>query len=207
MSKRDVNKIFAENLKQLRRERKLYQKDVADALGVSNSIVSDWEKGVKMPRGGAIQKIADLFGISQNQLFIERGAQFLSYKETANVPVVGQVSCGNGTLAYENIERYETIPAEWLTSGEHFLLYAKGDSMINARIYDGDLLLIRKQPDVENGEIAVVLLGGEDAVLKRVYKNGEQLVLQSENPSYAPIFAPPEEVKIIGKLKMNIIKY
>ncbi|MNL76572.1 LexA repressor [compost metagenome] len=80
--------------------------------------------------------------------------------------------------------------------------------MTGARIYNGDLLLIRKQPEIENGEIAAVLINDStEAVLKRIYINGDQMVLQSENPNYPPIFSPPSEVKIIGKLKMNVIKF
>lgn len=76
--------------------------------------------------------------------------------------------------------------------------------MAGARIQEGDLLLIRKQPEVEKGEIAAVLIEG-DAVLKRVYLNNNQMVLQSENPKYPPVFAPPTDVRIIGKLKKIVI--
>lgn len=206
MTENDVKRIFSENFKRLRLERKMEQKDIAAAIGVSSSIVSDWEKGNKMPRGGALQKISAFFGIPQHELLIERGVQYSTFKEMLQIPIVGRVSCGNGSLAFEEVEGYEATPKEWLSSGEYFYLRAKGDSMIGARIQDGDLLLIRKQDDVENGEIAAVLIG-EEAVLKRVYKNGEQLVLQSENPAYPPIFAPPAEAKIIGRLRMVTIKY
>lgn len=76
--------------------------------------------------------------------------------------------------------------------------------MSGARIHDGYLLLIRKQDDVENGEIAAVMINGEDAVLKRVVKNDGQIILVSENPEYPLIFCPPDEVQIIGKLKKVI---
>lgn len=120
------------------------------------------------------------------------------------LPIVGRICCGNGTLAYEEIEGYEPTPKEWLNGGDYFYLRAKGDSMMGARIYDGDLLLIRRQPDVENGQIAAVLIE-DDAMLKKVYKNNGQLVLQSENPAYPPIFVPPAEGKIIGKLQKIVI--
>lgn len=124
------------------------------------------------------------------------------------LPIVGSISCGNGSLAYEDIEGYEPIPREWVKGGEYFFLRAKGDSMIGARIHEGDLLLIRKQPTVEDGEIAAVLINdNNEAVLKRVYHSGDKLILQSENPKYAPILVSPNEIKIIGKLKMNVIKF
>lgn len=124
------------------------------------------------------------------------------------LPIIGSISCGNSTLAYEDIEGYEPTPRDWAPGRpeDYFYLRAKGDSMVGARIYEGDLLLIRKQPAVDNGEIAVVLLDDE-AVLKRVYSNGDQLILQSENPKYPPRIAPVADVRIIGKLKLNVIKY
>ncbi len=79
--------------------------------------------------------------------------------------------------------------------------------MIGARIHDGDLLLIREQPDVENGEIAAVIIDGEEAVLKRVYRSNGQIVLQAENPSVPPILAPPAKVRIVGRLSRTVIKY
>lgn len=208
MADNDIMKVFSDNFKRLRKSKKMLQKDVAKALGVSSSIVSDWEKGIKMPRGATIQKIADFFGIPQNELFIERGTQYSTLSEMIMLPVVGRISCGNGSFAYEDIEGYEPTPKDWASSGEHFYLRANGDSMIGARIQDGDLLLIRRQEDVEDGEIAAVLIDDE-AVLKRVYRRDGMLILQSENPKYPPIVCRPGEknIKIIGKLKMNVIKY
>lgn len=206
MTENDVKKIFSENFKRLRLKKGLEQKEVAAALDVSSSIVSDWEKGNKMPRGGAIQKIADFFDVPQNELFIERGIQYTTYKEMMQIPIVGRISCGNGNIAYEEIEGYEATPKEWLNGGEYFYLRAKGDSMTGARIHDGDLLLIRKQPTVENGEIAAVLIGDE-AMLKRVMHNGDQLILYSANPNYPPLPCSPNEVTIIGKLKLSTIKF
>ena len=208
MTDNDIMKVFSDNFKRLRKSKKMLQKDVAKALGVSSSIVSDWEKGIKMPRGATIQKIADFFGVPQNELFIERGAQYSTLSEMIMLPVVGHISCGNGSFAYEDIEGYEPTPKDWASSGEHFYLRAKGDSMIGARIQDGDLLLIRRQEDVEDGEIAAVLIDDE-AVLKRVYRRDGTLILQSENPKYPPVVCRPgdKNIKIIGKLKMNVIKY
>lgn len=119
----------------------------------------------------------------------------------------GAISCGHGVLAEEDIEGYEDIPESWVRGGDHFLLRAKGDSMVNARIDDGDLLLIRKQETFENGEIMAVLVDG-DAVLKRIYKTDGQIMLQSENTKYSPRFITDQsEIRLIGKLKMNLISY
>jgi len=208
MSENEVMKIFSENFKRLRKERNLLQKEIAKILGVSTSIVSDWEKGVKMPRGGTIQKIAEFFQIPQNELFIERGTPYSTLVEMVMIPIVGRISCGNGSFAFEDIEGYEPTPKEWVTGGEYFYLRTKGDSMIGARIQEGDLLLIRRQNDVDDGDIAAVLIDDE-AYLKRVYRRDGMLILQSENPKYPPIICRPgdKNIQIIGKLKMNVIKY
>jgi repressor LexA len=173
------------------------------------TIVNFYEKGTDNVKLSTLRKLADYFEVSLDYLVdeeIENAHGIVRVGELVEIPIVGRVSCGNGSLAFEEIEGYEPTPKEWLNGGEYFYLRAKGDSMTGARIHEGDLLLIRKQPEVENGEIAAVLIG-EEAYLKRVYKNGDTLALQSENSNYPTIFAPPTEAKIIGKLKMVTIKF
>jgi repressor LexA len=200
---------LTDKLDKLMKQRGISRMGLAKESGVPyTTIVNFYEKGTENVKLSTLKKLAEYFDCSLDYL-VDEGVEYntgIKVGELVMLPVVGRISCGNGVLAYEDIEGYEPTPKEWIGGGEHFYLRAKGDSMINARIYDGDLLLIRKQPEVENGEIAAVLIGDE-AMLKRVYKNGNQLVLQSENPKYPPIFAPPAEVRIIGKLKMNVIKY
>lgn len=118
--------------------------------------------------------------------------------KTYRVPLLGTIACGEPILAAENIEDDVDIP-------EHihadFALRCKGDSMINARIHDGDIVYIRQQPAVNNGEIAAVLIGDE-ATLKRVYVYEDHVVLQPENPSYEPLVYFGETmstVRILGK--------
>ena len=113
------------------------------------------------------------------------------------VPIVGTIAASTPILAEENIEGYAPLQDKHAD----FALTIKGDSMIGARINDGDIVFIRKQPDVENGEIAAVLIDGE-ATLKRVYKKNGSLVLQAENPKYAPIVCSAktcDECIIMGK--------
>lgn len=118
--------------------------------------------------------------------------------KTKKVPLLGTIAAGIPIYAEENFDGYrestEDVHAD-------FCLKIKGDSMIGARINDGDIVFIRKQPDVENGEIAAVLIDGE-ATLKRVYKKNDSLVLQAENPKYAPIVCSAktcDECIIMGK--------
>lgn len=193
--------MYGEKLKELRKLEGWTQEEVANKIGVSKQTYSHYENEKRKPSLGTIKELAAVYQVNIDDIFAEE-----KLSDLVNLPIVGRVSCGNGIIAFEDIEGYESTPREWLSGGDYFYVRAKGDSMNGARIYNDDLLLIRKQPEVENGEIAAVLIRDE-VVLKRVYINGDQLVLQSENPNFPPIFAPPAEVKIIGKLKMNVIKY
>jgi len=205
-----IQEIFATNINKLRKSRNMTQGDLAEVLGVGVSTVSDWEKAKKYPRAGVIEKISSYFGVLKNKLFEEQSNLFDIYdtdEDSVKLPIVGRVSCGNGITVFEEIEGFEETPKAWLRGGDYFYVRAEGNSMINARIFDGDLLLIRKQEDVEEGEIAAVLI--EDKVyLKRVFKQDGMLILQSENPSFAPVFRTEENfenIKIIGKLKKIVI--
>ena len=196
-------------IKELRKKHKMTQQDLAAKLGVAPTAVSSWERNANRPLMDKIAIIADLFNVPISRFF--ETSEFIKsdLSDIQLLPIVGRIACGEGGIAYEDIEGYEPTPREWLNGGEYFYLKAKGDSMTGARIFEGDLLLIRKQEEVLDGEIAAVLID-EVAVLKRVYKRGETLVLQSENPSYAPIVCEAGNcynVKIIGKLKRVTIRF
>lgn len=118
--------------------------------------------------------------------------------ETRKIPLVGAIACGEPILAEENIEDYVSIPKDL---AEDFALTCKGDSMINARIFDGDIVYIRQQDTVENGEIAAVLIDSE-ATLKRVRLFDDHISLEPENPMYKSLVYWNEEmntVRILGK--------
>lgn len=200
---------LTDKLDELMSEKGLNKSSLSKESGVPYmTIVNFYENGTDNVKLSTLKKLADYFECGLDFLVndTEITKNPLVVGELVNIPIVGKISCGRGILAFDDIQGYELTPKEWLIGGEYFYLTAKGDSMSGARIYEGDLLLIRKQSDVENGEIAAVIIGDE-AVLKRIYKNGTQLVLQSENPNYPPVFAPPSDATIIGKLKRSIIKY
>lgn len=118
-----------------------------------------------------------------------------------SIPVVGKVAAGLPLLAAENIEDYLPVSKSIARSEGMFYLKVKGDSMINAAILDGDLVLVRPQPFVEQGEIAVVLIDDE-ATVKRFYKKNGRIELHPENPDYDPIIfdSALHDVRIIGKV-------
>ncbi len=119
-------------------------------------------------------------------------------KTKSTVPLIGTIACGTPILAEQNVESLLPLP-EFVHAD--FALRCKGDSMVDARILDGDFVYIRQQPDVENGEIAAVLIEDE-ATLKRVYRTDGQLVLQPANTQYVPLVytgAALDHVRILGK--------
>ncbi len=121
----------------------------------------------------------------------------LTRREVVNVPIVGKVAAGQPILATENIENYFPIPAEFMPNEETFMLKVKGESMINAGIFDGDNVLVKKQPNAENGDIVVALVD-DSATVKTFYKEDGYYRLQPENDSMDPIIV--EECSVLGKV-------
>lgn len=117
--------------------------------------------------------------------------------ETVALPVVGHVAAGTPILAEQNIDDYLPVPVDFISGGTHFILRVKGESMIEAGIMDGDYLIVRQQPDAQNGEIVVALLEDE-ATVKRLYKHQENIELRPENSAMSPIFV--DRVQIAGKV-------
>ena len=121
----------------------------------------------------------------------------LTRREFANVPLIGQVAAGQPLLAVENIESYFPIPTEFMPNAESFMLKVKGESMINAGIFDGDNILVEKCDNVHNGDIVVALID-DSATVKTFYKEDGHIRLQPENDTMDPIIVP--DCKSVGKV-------
>jgi repressor LexA len=121
----------------------------------------------------------------------------LTRRELVNVPVVGTIAAGQPILAVENIESYFPIPSEYMPNEETFMLKVKGDSMINAGIYNGDSILVQKQSHAKNGDYVVALIG-EEVTVKTFYKENGYYRLQPENDTMEPIIV--SELIILGKV-------
>ena len=129
----------------------------------------------------------------------------LTRREVVNVPLIGQVAAGQPLLAVENITGYFPIPAEFIPKEEVFMLNVKGESMVNAGIYDGDQIIVKQQSTASNGEIVVALVG-DSATVKRFYKENGHIRLQPENDFMEPIIVDSCEIigKVIGLIRINI---
>lgn len=137
----------------------------------------------------------------RNSFDITKDPNYMPLPQTKKIPLLGTIACGVPILATENIDEYVTAPGSIQAD---FCLRCKGDSMINARILDGDIVYIKSQPDVENGEIAAVIIDSleSECTLKRVYKYPNKVVLAPENNAYEPFVYTNEElncIRIIGK--------
>lgn len=176
----------------------------AQKIGCTATTLKRWEEGyIKSIKTSRMKDIADalsmtpaeLFGIEPQSIAVQ-GIEPIPMMRT--VPILGEIACGQPIFAEQNFDGLANLPAEIKCD---FALRVKGDSMINARIFDGDLVFIEQQSDVENGSIAAVLIDDE-VTLKRVYKYEGRLELRPENPMYSPINIEGSDlldVRIIGK--------
>lgn len=189
-------KIFAENLKRLMLRNNINQDDIVRSLGYSSSTVSDWCNAKKYPRVTKMQELADLFGVSLSDLRDEPAQPspaiptgFQPMPKMVQLPLVGDIACGTPITAEQNLVGAVSVPDYWHAD---FVLVCHGDSMA-PKIHDGDLVAIRCQPEVENGQIAAVRLGGE-ATLKKVYRYPDRMELRPINPDYESTILYGQEI-------------
>ncbi len=188
-----------EIIKELRKQKNLSQRELAELCHVHQTAVSQWEKGKTSPDNNSLLTLSKIFGISVGKLI---GSE--DFDEKITIPVLGYVRAGIPMEAIEDILDYEEISADIASKGEYFGLKIKGDSMFPL-FRDGDTVIVRRQPDIENGEIAVVLVNGNDATVKKIIKKDTGIMLVPENPAYEPMFYMNEDiislpVTIVGKV-------
>ena len=190
---------IAQKIKKKRISLGFTMKQVAERVGVSEGTVSRWESGdISNMKRDKICELAKVLDISPLLLvgFDESEIESVPIGNPKKVPIVGRIAAGLPLLAEENIEGYTYTD---LNGGaDYFGLRVKGDSMTAARIYDGDVLIVRQQSEVENGQIAVVMVGDNEATVKRFYQSGDTITLmpQSTNPIHQPQIYNIKETKV-----------
>jgi repressor LexA len=168
----------------------------------SKSMISKWENSKEEPaKFTDVIILSNFFGVTTDYLIGISDNKYTDDKLYKSVPVLGNIAAGLPIMACENIEGFER-----LDEGEtaDFCLRVKGDSMIGCRICSGDLVFIKKQDEVENGEIAAVQVNGDEATIKRFYKYDDRIILHSENPTFKDMIytkADRTPIRILGKVK------
>lgn len=191
-------------LKKRRKELGLTLAQIAEQMDVAEATVQRWESGnIKSVRYDKIERLANVLKVepafimgwsrsTQKPLSLPENVTPL--EPMGKVPLVGRIACGTPILAEENIEDYVDLPNHIHAD---FALICKGYSMINAGIQDGDIVYIRHQENVENGQIAAVRVGDEEATLKRFYYDGKTVQLVPENPRIKPLVFIGEDINQI----------
>lgn len=196
----------AEILKSLREQHGLSQQEVADKLGIDRTTYVKYESGSSKPVR-KLSELAALFGVTTDYLLgndvdPNKLSNYLGpVVENKKIPIIGSVKCGPNGLAYEYLEGY--IFVDDSLTGDVTAFVCKGDSMKDIGISDGDIAIVRRQCTIENGELAVVIINGEEGTLKRVRYHDNVMILEAANPAYPPrIFSGKEMnvVKIFGKV-------
>lgn len=197
-----------DRIRRAREQLGLTQSELGTACDTTKQTIFKYETGIvtNIPPD-RVEKIAQALGVSPAYILgwtdeaFPPAPELQPVPETVPRPRLGSIACGQPILAEQNIECYDDIPT-WIKCD--FTLQCKGDSMIGARIHDGDIVCIRQQPEVENGQIAAVLVedaGNDSATLKRFYHDGNSVTLVSENPAFPPRVFTGEaanQVKILG---------
>lgn len=192
-------------IRELRKAHGLTLKELGAMLGTAESTVSHYERGSRQPDNETLFKLSEIFdesigyilGVESRREALADLIGIMPVPRMSGVPLVGTIACGEPILAEQNVEAIMPMP-EGVRAD--FALRCKGDSMIGARIHDGDIVYIRQQPTVDDGQIAAVLIDSE-ATLKRVYHADGALILQSENQQYKPMIysgVKLSEVRVLG---------
>lgn len=192
-------------VKELRIKHDELQEDLGKIVGVSGRAIGNYETGKRKMSPEIIRKIASHYNVTTDYLLgIEESNVFPIADSPISVPVLGKISAGLPLLATENIEGYELAPSSQIKEGfDYFYLRVNGDSM-NLKFNDGDIVLVQKQEDLENDEIGVILVDGQDATVKKYkYENGFVILSpMSTNPTHVVQIYNPKDIsiKIIGKV-------
>ena len=200
---------FGDKLKQLRSYKGLTQDDLANIVKLSKQVISRYEKGYRSPDISIAKNWADALNIPVRYL-VDDSLDLISFlqnpqisknnliplEKIKKIPVLGKIACGTPILAEQNIDGYILLPNG---ISADYALNCDGDSMVDAGIYDGDVVFIKEQPMVENGEIAAILIDGE-TTLKKVYKDKDKLSLIPANSKYAPLTFVKNEINMVSIL-------
>lgn len=192
-------------LKEVRKKAKMNQTDLSKLLGVTQATLSGWENEKFEIDNGSLIKCSEIFNVSVDYLLGRepQDTAISTRKKGIKIPVLGRVQAGIPVEAIEEILDYEEITEEMASQGEFFGLKIRGESML-PRMVEGDVIIVRKQSNVDSGDIAVVLVNGNDATVKKIRKTESGIELVPLNPSFDIKYYSNAEIEnlpitIIGK--------
>jgi len=196
--------ITAKRLRSLREAKKMSQNDVAKILGISRTAYVKYETGESRPIR-KLNELSTLFNVSTDYILGNEDKAIIKSGRGVRIPVLGRVVAGIPIEAVEEIIDYEEITPELAATGEFFALQVRGDSML-PKLEEGDVVIVKKQEDVETGDIAIVLVNGDEATIKQIKKVDGGIMLYGFNPDvYEPHFYSNQQieelpVRILGKV-------
>ena len=204
------NKLLGDRIRDIRTTRGMTQGDIAEQIGVAISTVQRYEKGqidkIKLP---VVDSIARVLGVNPDWLIGKTDditssilpSNVVPLRTMKKIPLVGQIACGTPITAEQNITDYVDLPEHIRAD---YALTCKGESMINAGIRDGDIVYIRQQDEVENGQIAAISVDCNEATLKRFYRERDAIQLVAENSSIPPLFFIGKDVSRVRVLGLAV---
>ncbi len=192
--------IFAHKLKTLRLDNHLTQEELSKELGLAKSTIGMYEQGNRLPKYEILEAIADYFNVNMSTLIEDKPL----YGNTVKIPVFSRIKADTAIEDAEELVAYEEMALPAAKSNDFFGLKIHGDSM-GPRFIDGDVVIVKKQSDVEDGSIAAITIKKNDAAIKRVKKTSGGILLMSSNPAYEAMFFDSNDVadlpvKIIGRV-------
>lgn len=199
--------MFSKNLKNLRKRLGISQEQLAQRLGISDKTISSWEIGRTEPNMGMVQRIADMFSISTDELIKDDTAEIRLPKAepVVELNIYDPLSCGTGGFVEDNVVAVITLPLSMIPKNKKDLFgqYAVGDSMIGKNIHDGDLLVFNRE-QCESGDVGCFCIDENIATCKTLRIVGDQIMLLPANDKYEPIVVSPELFRCVGKLVLVV---
>lgn len=211
LNEKEYSAIIARNLRSIMYERGVTQAKMASDLKITKSTISSWMNGARTPRMQKIDLLCHYLNCTRSDLMEPHEGKTKRSARGIKIPVLGRVAAGIPIDAIQDILDYEDIPEDMSRTGEYFGLKIKGDSM-KPRIMEGDVVIVRQQPDAESGDIVVAQVNGNTATCKKLIKHRDGISLASFNPAYDPMFFTNQDIErlpvtIIGKVVENRQKY
>lgn len=197
LQKGETDLTISEKINKLRLSKKMSQRSLAKDLNVTNATISNWEAGIRKPDTDTLQVLARYFGVPMGYFFEDT--------QKTRIPVLGKIPAGIPIEMIEDVLDYEEINPDMLRGGkEYFALKVKGDSM-SPKFLEGDILIVRKQDDCENGDFAIVAVNGYDATFKKVIKKENCIILQPLNPNFEPVIYDNDQIATLPVRILGVV--